>query len=183
MYLEAVGPTPAGGARTMLCCNRDRNHHLKNEQEGKIVERIVRFLTISLIAGALIMAFAASPSPALAQDAVTAATHIVNLEAKPKVFRPEQPIDFVVNIRYDGAPHGGFDVGVFHEGRLVGWEMNKTLRPGVNVFKLHDKFFRGDPGDYVVKVRLNGVVFKEKRFKTRAFRAFTLDPKYQPPGW
>jgi len=105
--------------------------------------------------------------------------HIANLEANPEWFRRGQPVDFQVTIRYDGFAQGGFDIGVFHEGRLVGWEMNKRLHPGINAFRLHDRFFKGDPGDYIVKVRFRGRVLKEKRFKTHAY--FTINPERRLP--
>jgi hypothetical protein len=57
--------------------------------------------------------------------------------------------------------------------------MNKRLQPGVNTFLLHDRHFKGDPGDYIVKVRFKGRVFKEKRFKT--FGYFTINPEKRPP--
>ena len=89
-------------------------------------------------------------------------------------FRVGQPIDFVVTVRYDGGTQDGFDVGVFHEGRLVGWEMNKRFNSGMNTLKLRDANFRGDPGDFIVKIRFKGNVFTEKKFATRSHQVPTL---------
>ncbi|MBM4295903.1 MAG: hypothetical protein FJ126_13515 [Deltaproteobacteria bacterium] len=118
---------------------------------------------------------------ALTEAEIKARTHIVNLEAEPEWFRPGQPINFIVTLRYDGGAHGGFDVGVFHEGRLVGWEMNKRLNTGMNTFRLHDPHFQGDPGAYIVKVRFNGKVFTQKKFGTKRACKFTINPKAAVP--
>jgi len=91
-------------------------------------------------------------------------------------------IDFIVTIKYDGGTQDGFDVGVFHEGRQVGWEMNQRFNTGMNTFKVHDRNFKGDPGGYIVKLRFKGKVFTERRFATRTHRIFTIDPKAPPPG-
>lgn len=105
---------------------------------------------------------------------------IVNLEASPAFFMPKKPIDFVVKIQNRGSVGAsGFDVGIFHEGRLVAWEMSKGLNPGANVFKLQDNAFTGDPGSYIVKVRRGGRIIDEKAFATyrKGFTAlYTLDP-------
>lgn len=105
---------------------------------------------------------------------------ISNLEASPVFFMPKKPIDFVVTIQNRGsAGASGFDVGIFHEGRLVAWEMNKGLNPGTNVFKVRDNAFAGDPGSYIVKVRRAGRIIDEKGFATyrKGFMAlYTLDP-------
>ena len=67
--------------------------------------------------------------------------------------------------------------------------LNKRLNGGVNSFALRDPDFRGDAGDYLVKVRFRGHVFMEKRFSTRRHQvpsyAFTIDPSAHPPqsGW
>jgi len=130
-----------------------------------------------------IVVLLAIPAAALAQPLaeIKARTHIVNLEAEPEWFRAGQPINFIVTIRNDGGPLGGFDVGVFHEGRLVGWEMNKTLQPGRNTFRLHDPHFKGDPGAYLVKLRFNGKEFTHKRFETQRACKFTINPKAPLP--
>jgi hypothetical protein len=110
-------------------------------------------------------------------------THIVNLETQPLWFRPGHPIDFIVTIQYDGGTDDGFDVGVFHEGRLVGWETNQRLKHGTNAFRLQDANFTGDPGGYIVRLRFEGKVFTEKRFATRSHCMFTIDQGAAPPGW
>ena len=120
-------------------------------------------------------------SKALTDQEIMNATHIVNLDATPLWFRPGQPIDFVATIRYDGGTQDGFDVGVFHGGRLVGWETNKRLNGGMNTFRVHDANFKGEPGGYIVKVRFKGKVFREKTFATRSQCIFTIDPKAAPP--
>jgi hypothetical protein len=126
-------------------------------------------------------------TPALTPNEIRAATRIVNLEGKPVWFRSGQPIDFVATVRYDGGTQDGFDVGVFHEGRLVGWVLNKRLNGGLNTFVLRDQDFRGDAGDYVVKVRFHGEIFTEKRFTTRRHQIpvyfHTLDPGAPLPQW
>lgn len=105
---------------------------------------------------------------------------IANLEASPAFFMPKKPIDFVVKIQNRGSISGtGFDVGIFHEGRLVAWEMNKALNPGTSVFKVRDNGFTGDPGSYIVKIRRAGHIIDEKNFATyrKGFTAlYTLDP-------
>jgi hypothetical protein len=121
-------------------------------------------------------------SQALTDQEIMRATHIVNLDAQPVWFKPGQPIDFVATIRYDGGTQDGFDVGVFHGGRLVGWETNKRLNSGMNTFKLHDANFKGGPGAYIVKVRFKGKIFTEKQSITRSHCIFTIDPKAAPPG-
>jgi hypothetical protein len=147
------------------------------------MERTARFLIVGLMAISLVMVSAPASSQPIISEIIMSATHIVNLEANPKWFKPDQPIDFIVTIRNDGLPLDGFDVGVFHEGRLVGWETNKRLKNGINTFKLRDRRFTGDRGDYIVKVRFKGSIFKEKRFATRPFRMFTIDPAAGPPKW
>lgn len=111
-------------------------------------------------------------------DEVVRVTHLVNLEARPKWFQPGQPIDFLITLRFDEGHQDGFDIGVFHEGRLVGWETNRRLNEGMNTFKIHDRHFKGEPGDYIVQVRFRGQIIKEKRFVTRSRDGFfTIDPK------
>jgi len=110
-------------------------------------------------------------------------THIVNLEAQPIWFRPGQPIDFVATVENEGGSQDGFDVGVFHEGRLVGWETSQRLDHGMNTFRLQDAQFKGDPGGYIVRLRFDGKVFAEKKFAARSQCAFTIDPEAAPPGW
>lgn len=134
------------------------------------------------VAMLMVLMFVPAISQALTDQEIMRATHIVNLEALPVWFNPGQPIDFVATIKYDGGTQDGFDVGVFHAGRLVGWEMNKRLNSGMNTFKLHDANFRGGPGAYIVKVRFKGRVFTEKPFATRTHCWFTIDPKAGPPG-
>lgn len=143
------------------------------------MQRTARLGVLGLMAVSLVLVFLTTGSPALTEREIMAATHIANLEANPEWFRRRQPVDFQVTIRYDGSPQDGFDIGVFHEGRLVGWEMNKRLHPGINTFRLHDRYFKGDSGDYLVKIRFRGRVFKEKRFKTSAY--FTINPEKRPP--
>jgi hypothetical protein len=109
------------------------------------------------------------------------ATQIVNLEAQPVWFGLSQPIDFVVTVKYNGGAQDGFDVGVFHGGRVVGWEMNNRFNGGMNTFKLHDANFRGEPGDYIVKSRYKGRIFTEKTFVTKSHCSFTIDPRATPP--
>jgi hypothetical protein len=105
---------------------------------------------------------------------------IVNLESDPLFFVATKPIDFVVKILNKGpASASGFDVGIFHEGRLVAWETGKVLNPGENTFRVRDDGFTGDPGNYIVKVRRAGHVIDEKAFATykKGFNTlFTLDP-------
>jgi hypothetical protein len=129
------------------------------------------------------IALLAIPAAALAitEAELKARTHIVNLETEPVWFRAGQPINFIVTIRYDGGPHEGFDVGVFHEGRLVGWEVNKRIQTGVNTFRLHDPHFQGDPGAYIVKVRFRGNVFTQRKFATKRACKFTINPKAPLP--
>lgn len=139
---------------------------------------------IVLLGVVFLLSLSIPPAQALTEAEIMKATHIVNLEAQPVWFRPGQPIDFIATIKYDGGTQDGFDIGVFHEGRLVGWEMNKRLNSGMNTFKLRDPDFRGDPGGYIVKVRFKGKVFTEKRFGTRTHcpvTYFTIDPAAAPP--
>lgn len=136
--------------------------------------------TLMVIIALILVAFPVVSSAQILGD-VKARTHILNLESKPLWFQSGQPVDFVVTIRYDSfIPQGGFDVGVFHEGRVVGWELNKTLHPGKNTFRLRDANFTGDPGNYTVRIRFAGDIFTEKRFATRRVCGFTLDPKASP---
>jgi len=130
----------------------------------------------------LVLMFMPAISQALTDQEIMKATHIVNLEAQPVWFRPAQPIDFIATIKYDGGTQDGFDVGVFHGPRLVGWETNKRLNTGMNTFKLHDANFKGGPGHYLVKVKFKGKVFTQKQFMTRSHCIFTIDPKAAPPG-
>ena len=117
---------------------------------------------------------------ALTVAEIKARTHIVNLEAMPVWFQPNQPIDFVVSVKYDGGTQDGFDVGVFHEGRLVGWAGNKRFNTGMNTFRVRDPNFRGDPGAYIVKIKFRGDVFTQKRFMTQRREVrrqyFTINP-------
>ncbi|NLI80435.1 MAG: hypothetical protein GX443_01945 [Deltaproteobacteria bacterium] len=110
-----------------------------------------------------------------------ARTRIVNLEAQPVWFRAGQSIDFLITVQYDGGTQDGFDVGVFHEGRLVGWAMNQRLQGGMNTFQLRDAHFRGDPGAYIVKLRFGGRVLAERRFNSHSHCIFTLDPRAPLP--
>jgi len=119
---------------------------------------------------------------ALTDQEIKSRTHIVNLEAQPVWFKPGQPIDFIVSIKYDGGTQDGFDVGIFHEGRLVGWKSNQRFNSGMNTFKLHDANFKGDPGGYIVKLRFKGREFTEKRFSSRSHCMFTIDPRATAPG-
>ncbi|MEM3112727.1 MAG: hypothetical protein ABIL70_09745 [candidate division WOR-3 bacterium] len=140
---------------------------------------IITFLMI-----AFLLSLTTPSVQALTEEEVMRATHIINLEAQPIWFRPGQPIDFIVTIKYDGGTQDGFDIGVFHEGRLVGWEMNKRLNRGENTFKLQDRNFRGDPGGYIVKVKFKGKEFLQKRFTTRTHCPvvyYTINPTAPPP--
>jgi hypothetical protein len=120
-------------------------------------------------------------SQALTEQEIMRATQIVNLEAQPVWFGPNQPIDFVVTVKYNGGTQDGFDVGVFHGSRLVGWEMNKRFVGGINTFRIHDANFRGEPGGYVVKLRFKGREFTAKSFATKSHCSFTIDPRAVPP--
>jgi hypothetical protein len=119
---------------------------------------------------------------ALTEQEIKSSTHIVNLEANPVWFRAGQPIDFIVTVKYDGGTQDGFDVGVFHESRLVGWEMNKRFNSGMNTFKVHDAHFRGDPGAYIVKLRFKSREFTQKSFVSKSNCMFTIDPRAEHPG-
>jgi hypothetical protein len=132
--------------------------------------------------GMTMLMFAPTSSQAATAAEIMKWTNIVNLEAMPLWFQAGKPIDFVVTVKYDGGTQDGFDVGVFHKGRLVGWEMNKKFNNGPNTFKLRDNNFKGDPGAYIVKLRYKGKIFKEKTFATRAHCIFTIDPKAVPPA-
>ncbi|MDI6852801.1 MAG: hypothetical protein QME75_04255 [Deltaproteobacteria bacterium] len=117
-------------------------------------------------------------------EEIVRSTYLVNLEAKPKWFQPGQPIDFLVTLRFEDGHQDGFDIGVFHEGRLVGWEMNRRLNEGMNTFRIRDRHFRGDPGAYIVRVRFRGRIIKEKRFVTRRANGFfTIDPGAKFQRW
>ncbi len=129
----------------------------------------------------LLLILAPIMSQALTEQEIMRATQIINLEAQPVWFGPNQPIDFIVTVRYNGGTQDGFDVGIFHENRLVGWEMNKRFVGGMNTFKIHDKNFRGDPGAYIVKIRFKGKVFTQKIFATKSLCKFTIDPTAAPP--
>lgn len=124
-----------------------------------------------------------SIDPGQAPRETRPSVEIENLEATPIVFSVRQPVDFIVKIENKGDGRSGFDVGVFHEGRLVGWQRNKSLRPGVNIFKLRDPGFTGDPGSYSVKVQYGSDIIGEKRFATHRTSdgRYTLDPKNNPP--
>jgi hypothetical protein len=115
-------------------------------------------------------------APAQSFEEIVRGTHLVNLEANPKWFQAGQPIDFLVTLRFDEGRQGGFDIGVFHEGRLVGWETNRRLNEGMNTFKIRDRHFKGEGGDYLVRVKFQGRVIKEKRFVTRSQQFYTIDP-------
>jgi len=143
------------------------------------MKRITFLLAILLT----VFMFIPVTSQALTDQEIMARTHIVNLEAQPVWFKPGQPIDFVATVKYDGGTQDGFDVGVFHEGREVGWVANQRLNKGMNTFKLHDANFRGGPGGYAVKVKFKGKTFTQKRFAIRLHRSMsTIDPKAAPPG-
>jgi len=122
---------------------------------------------------------------ALTVAEIKARTHITNLEASPLWFRNGQPIDFVVSVKYDGGTQDGFLVGVFHEGRLVGWAGNKRFNRGMNTFRVRDANFRGDPGAYIVKIKFRGDVFTQKSFRTHKREIkrtyFTINPAHPFP--
>lgn len=154
------------------------------------MKKAYTLLLAIFVVGMTLLMFTPTPSQALTEAEIKAATTIVNLEAMPVWFKSQQPIDFVVTVNYKGGTQDGFDVGVFHRGRLVGWEMNKRFNTGNNTFKLRDsKFatdpgFKGDPGVYIVKLRFKGKIFREKVFATRwhcPVIYFTIDPKATPP--
>jgi hypothetical protein len=144
------------------------------------MRKTVGLLMMCFLAASVIMCLP-SLSQALTDKEIMDATQIINLEAIPIWFRPGQPIDFIVTLKYGGGPQDGFDVGVFHEARVVGWETNKRLNTGMNTFRLHDLNFKGDPGAYIVRVKFKGKIFREKRFATRPSCMFTIDPKAPPP--
>ncbi|MCE5195038.1 MAG: hypothetical protein LLF28_06250 [Nitrospiraceae bacterium] len=146
------------------------------------MQQAAKILMLSLfIAVSAFLIMTPDSTQALTEKEIMAATHIVNLEATPVWFKPGQPIDFVIKVRYNGGTQDGFDVGVFHEGRLVGWETNKRFNNGMNTFKIHDANFKGDLGPYIVKVRYKGRIFTEKRFITKSHCSFTIDPQAAPP--
>lgn len=146
--------------------------------------KLRNYFKMSLFAAIFIVLFATA-GLALTETEIMKATNIVNLEAQPLWFKANQPIDFIVTVKYDGGTQDGFDVGVFHEGRLIGWEMNKRFNNGMNTFKLHDSNFKGEPGSYIVKIRYKGKVFTNKNFASRkqpiTTFIFTIDPKATPP--
>ncbi len=136
-------------------------------------------IVLSVISFFLILA--PNLAQAFSDHEIMRATQIVNLEAQPVWFGPSQPIDFVVTVKYDGGTQDGFDVGVFHGRRIVGWEMNKRFVSGMNTFRLHDANFRGEPGGYIVKLRYKGRIFTEKTFVTKSHCSFTIDPRATSP--
>ena len=138
-----------------------------------------KLLVLSVISFFLILA--PNLAQALSDQEIMMATQIVNLEAQPVWFGPAQPIDFIVTVKYGGGTQDGFDVGVFHGNRVVGWEMNKRFDGGMNTFKLHDANFRGEPGGYIVKIRYKGRIFTEKTFVTKSHCSFTIDPRATAP--
>ena len=138
-----------------------------------------KLLVLSVISFFLILA--PNLAQALSDQEIMRATQIVNLEAQPVWFGPAQPINFIVTVKYGGGTQDGFDVGVFHGNRVVGWEMNKRFNGGMNTFKLHDANFRGEPGGYIVKIRYKGRIFTEKTFVTKSHCSFTIDPRATAP--
>ena len=140
-----------------------------------------KLIVLSVVSFFLILA--PSLSQALSDQEIIRATQVINLEAQPVWFGPSQPIDFVVTVKYDGGTQDGFDVGVFHENRLVGWETNKRFVGGLNTFKIHDRNFKGEPGGYIVKLRYKGRIFTEKTFVTKSHCSFTIDPRATPPRY
>ena len=138
-----------------------------------------KLLVLSVISFFLILA--PNLAQALSDQEIMRVTQIVNLEAQPVWFGPAQPIDFIVTIKYGGGTQDGFDVGVFHGNRVVGWEMNKRFDGGMNTFKLHDANFRGEPVGYIVKIRYKGRIFTEKTFVTKSHCSFTIDPRATAP--
>jgi len=129
-------------------------------------------LSVILVATALPTA----KSVALTDQEIMQRTRIVNLEAQPQRFVPNQPIDFVVTVQYDGGTQDGFDVAVYHENRLAGSVRNQRFNRGRNTFKVRDNQFKGDPGHYVVKLRFNRKVFTQKKFSTTRECRYTLNP-------
>jgi hypothetical protein len=141
---------------------------------GKATKMFVLIVSASVF---MFLTFVPVATQALTEQEIIRATHIVNLEASPVWFKPDQPIDFIVTVKYDGGTQDGFDVGIFHENRLVGWETNKRLHGGSNTFKIHDSNFKGDSGSYIVKLRYKGHIFTQKAFSTKSHCAFTIDPR------
>lgn len=138
------------------------------------------FFLLSLAFIVLGTALPTATSVALTDQEIMQRTRIVNLEAKPKRFAPNQPIDFVVTVQYDGGTQDGFDVAVYHENRLVGLVRNQRFNRGRNTFKVRDNQFKGDPGAYIVKLRFNGKVFARKKFSTMRECRYTLNPAPAP---
>lgn len=102
--------------------------------------------------------------------------HIDNIEATPQWFKMGEPVDFKVNIRYDGEAEENIDVFVYHENREVGSDTsNRRFQHGPNIFRLRDKNFKGDPGAYIVKVRHNNRDVVMRKFTT-LFSSYTIDP-------
>jgi hypothetical protein len=156
-----------------------------NERKGNIMKKAYTLLLAIFMVSITLLMFAPAQSQAATPAEIKAWTNIVNLEALPVWFKPGQPIDFVATVKYDGGTQDGFDVGVFHKNRLVAWEMNKRFNRGMNTFKVRDMNFKGDPGEYIVKLRFKGVIFKEKKFITKFHcltPIFTIDPKATPPA-
>ena len=141
------------------------------------MQKARRKLILSLFLAVCFLVMFSPQVQAFHFDEVVRATYLVNLEARPKWFEAGQPIDFLVTLRFDLRSLDGFDIGVFHEGRLVGWERNRRLKEGMNTFKIHDRHFQGEPGAYIVRVKFHGRIIKEKRFVTRSQQLFTIDPR------
>lgn len=107
---------------------------------------------------------------------------ISDLEAVPVRFVPGRPIDFIVKISNSGGHGYDFDIGVFHEARLVGWTNRIEIPRGVSTFRLKDDQFTGEPGAYVVKLRQRGDTVDERRFSAwpTGDGRFTIDPGQVP---
>ena len=110
--------------------------------------------------GVLLLMFAPTSSGGRASELIKSTE--VKILRRSLWFLAGKPIDLAVTVKYDGGTQDGFDVGVFHKGRLVGWEMNKKFNNGPNTCKLRDNNFKGDPGAYIVKLRYKGKIFKSR---------------------
>jgi hypothetical protein len=139
-------------------------------------------MNIPILRGPVILAFLSlwffsEVVQALTTEEIMQRTRIVNLEASPRWFVPGQPIDFVVTVNYKGGTQDGFDVAVYHEHRLVGLVRDQRFNRGSNTFKVRDRHFKGDPGDYIVQLRFKGKVFTRKSFATSRKCEFTINPQ------
>jgi hypothetical protein len=113
---------------------------------------------------------AQAPAPAVTANSPVSGgvgITVAALEALPTAFSPGQPINFLIQINNLGATVEGVNVGIFHGGRLVGWENGKTLSEGPNAFSIKDNDFKGDRGGYIVRVVHQGTVVAEREYATK----------------